>query len=160
MAQGQDLEDLAASNQAQRPVPGRLNVLTLGVRELEREKRFYQALGWRTRSTGDDFAAFPLGGAVLALYALDALAAEANLPVPEGQQFNGFTCSVNVEHKEDVDRAVEAATQAGGRMLSEPVTREWGGRSGYFADPEGNVWEVAWLPDASFDERGGLVWPY
>ena len=154
-------EDLAAANQGVEPIPGRLSVITLGVRDLTAQRRFYESLGWRTRSKGDDFAAFPLGGAVLALYPIELLSREANFEVPEGRnEFNGVTLSINVDRIEDVDRAIGSAVAAGGRALAEPVTREWGGRSGYFADPEGNVWEVAWLPGASFDERGGLIWPF
>ena len=154
------MDDLARDNQSQRPVPGRLNVVTLGVRDLEREKAFYEALGWQTRSTGDDFAAFPLGGAVLALYSLDALAGEARRAAPSAEGFRGFTCSINVDAEDDVDAVMAAVQSAGGRVLAEPVTRDWGGRSAYFADPEGNVWEIAWLPQGGFDERGGLLWPY
>ena len=74
-------------------------------------------------------------------------------------RFLGFTCAVLVEEEAMIDEAIEKVREAGGRMLAEPVAREWGGRSGYFADPEGNVWELAWLPDATFDDRGGLIWP-
>jgi catechol 2,3-dioxygenase-like lactoylglutathione lyase family enzyme len=155
-----DLEDLAAINSRQQPVPGRINLVTLGVRDVAGQRRFYEALGWKTRSDGDDFAAFPLGGAVLALYSLELLAGEANLPVPKGEGFKGFTLAINVERIEQVDEAIGGAVGAGAKLLAEPVTREWGGRSGYFADPEGNVWEVAWLPNGAFDERGGLIWPF
>jgi hypothetical protein len=155
-----DPDDLTAVNHGQRPVPGRLSLVTLGVRDFDREKRFYQALGWKTRSDADDFAAFPLGGAVLALYPMESLAGEAHVPAPSGDGFRGFTCAINVEREEQVDAAIRAAVEAGGSLLAEPVTREWGGRSGYFADPEGNAWEVACLPRATFDERGALIWPY
>ncbi len=141
-------------------MPGRLNLVTLGVRDVARQRAFYEALGWRTRSAEGNFAAFPLGGAVLSLYAIDALAEEANLASPADEGFRGFTCAINVEEEGQVDEAFEAIESAGGRVLAPPVTREWGGRSGYFADPEGNVWEVAWLPNAAFDARGGLVWPF
>jgi catechol 2,3-dioxygenase-like lactoylglutathione lyase family enzyme len=153
-------EDLAAENQRAGPIPGRLSLVSLGVSDMVRERRFYEGLGWRTRSTGDDFAAFPLGGAVLALYPTELLAKEANLEPSRSEGFRGFTCAVNVNREEDVDRAIDAVREAGGTVLAEPVTREWGGRSAYFADPEGNVWEVAWLPGAKFDDRGGLFWPF
>lgn len=154
------MDDLARINQGERPAPGRLNVVTLGVRDVERERSFYEALGWRTRSSADNFAAFPLGGAVLALYSLEALAAEANVPVREAEGFKGFTCAICVEAREQVEEALARVGEAGGRILAEPVDREWGGRSAYFADLEGNVWEVAWLPNGEFDERGALVWPF
>jgi uncharacterized protein len=154
------VEDLASENQRAGSIPGRLSLVTLGVRDIARERRFYEGLGWRTRSKGDDFAAFPLGGAVLTLYPTELLAEEAKLEPSRSEGFRGFTLGVNVDREEDVDRALEAVREAGGTVLAEPVSREWGGRSAYFADPENNVWEVAWLPGAKFDDRGGLVWPF
>ena len=141
-------------------VPARLNVVTFGVRDLLAVRSFYEALGWESRSADDEFARFEIGGAVLALYSLDALAEEANMPPPVGtERFAGFTCAIVVQNEEMVDATVELVREAGGRILAEPVAREWGGRSGYFADPEGNVWEIAWLLGSTFDARGGLIWP-
>jgi catechol 2,3-dioxygenase-like lactoylglutathione lyase family enzyme len=140
-------------------IPARVSVVTVGVRDLPAVRGFYEALGWRSHTTGEDFARFETGGAVLTLYSLELLAHEANLPVPAGARFRGVTLAVNVEREELVDEAIEAARGAGGTILAEPVAREWGGRSAYFSDPEGNVWEVAWLPGAAFDERDGLIWP-
>ena len=141
-------------------VPARLNVVTFGVRDLPAVRSFYEALGWESRSADDEFTRFEIGGAVLALYPLEALAEEASMPPPaDTERFAGFTCAVVVQSEEMVGAAIEAVREAGGRILAEPVTREWGGRSGYFADPEGNVWEIAWLPGSTFDERGGLIWP-
>ena len=141
-------------------LPPRLNLVTLGTRDVRALRGFYERLGWRSNSPeGDEFAAFPLGGAVLALYRLDLLVKETAQAL-DRDGFKGFTLAVNVDSEEMVDQALAAARDAGATVLAEPVTREWGGRSGYFADPEGNAWEVAWLPDASFDERGALIWPY
>ena len=141
-------------------VPARLNILTLGVRDLPKVRGFYEALGWESLSEGDDFARFQTGGATLALFSLDLLAGEANMrPSASTGRFPGVTCAVLVEEEAMVDEAIETVREAGGRVLAEPVAREWGGRSGYFADPEGNVWELAWMPGATFDERGGLIWP-
>ena len=141
-------------------VPPRLNVVTFGVRDLPAMRSFYEALGWESRSADDEFARFEIGGAVLALYPLEALAEEASMPPPaDTERFAGFTCAVVVQSEEMVDAAIEMVREAGGRILAGPVAREWGGRSGYFADPEGNVWEIAWLPGSTFDERGGLIWP-
>lgn len=141
-------------------VPARLNVVTFGVRDLPAVRSFYEALGWESRSAGDEFVRFEIGGAVLALYPLDALAEEADVPPPaDTERFAGFTCAIVVQSEEMVDAAIEEVREAGGRVLAEPVAREWGGRSGYFADPEGNVWEIAWLPGSTFDDRGGLIWP-
>jgi len=141
-------------------VPARLNILTLGVRDLPKVRGFYEALGWESLSEGDEFARFQTGGATLALFSLDLLAGEANMqPSASTGRFPGFTCAVLVEEEATVDEAIETVREAGGRVLAEPVGREWGGRSGYVADPEGNVWELAWMPGATFDERGGLIWP-
>ena len=141
-------------------VPARLNVVTFGVHDLPAVRSFYEALGWESRSADDRFTRFEIGGAVLALYSLDALAEEANMPPPAGtERFAGFTCAIVVQSEEMVDAAIEEVREAGGRILAEPVAREWGGRSAYFADPEGNTWEVAWLPGSTFDARGGLIWP-
>jgi catechol 2,3-dioxygenase-like lactoylglutathione lyase family enzyme len=142
-------------------VPARLSLVTLGARDVPRLRDFYESLGWVSPSPpGDEFARFELGGAVLALYRAELLAKEAGgtAPSPEGT-FGGFTCAINVEREQMVDEALEAARAAGARILAEPITREWGGRSAYFADPEGNAWEIAWLPGSSFDERGALIWP-
>ena len=141
-------------------VPARLNILTLGVRDLPKVRSFYEALGWESLSEGEEFARFQTGGATLALFSLDLLAAEANMrPAEDTGRFPGFTCALLVEEEGMVDEAIETVREAGGRVLAEPVEREWGGRSGYFADPEGNAWELAWMPGATFDERGSLIWP-
>lgn len=141
-------------------VPPRLNILTLGVRDLPKVRAFYDALGWESFSEGDEFTRFQTGGATLALFSLDLLAEEANMQPPKStERFSGFTCAVLVEEDVMVDAAIETVREAGGRVLAEPVAREWGGRSGYFADPEGNVWELAWMPGATFEARGGLIWP-
>ena len=145
-------------------IPARLTVVTLGATDVLALRGFYERLGWTTNSKGDDFASFPLGGAVLCLYDAAKLAAEAGSAAPPGvaspSGFKGFSVSVNVEQRDQVDSALSAARDAGATVLAEPVDREWGGRSAYFADPEGNTWEIGWLPDGEFDERGALIWPY
>ncbi len=143
-------------------VPAKMNILTLGVRDLPKVRAFYEALGWESLSEGEDFARFRTGGATLALFSLELLAGEAGMrPAPEEDtgRFGGFTCACLVEEEAMVDEAIEKVHAAGDRVLAEPVAREWGGRSGYFADPEGNAWELAWMPGATFDERGALIWP-
>ena len=142
-------------------VPHRLSVVTLGAHDVAAQRAFYQRLGWKTTSTADDFAAFPLGGAVFTLYDMAKLAEEAGGATPPAPgAFRGVTLAVNVDEIDQVDAALATAREAGAALLAEPVTRDWGGRSGYFADPEGNAWEVAWIPGATFDERGGLIWPF
>jgi catechol 2,3-dioxygenase-like lactoylglutathione lyase family enzyme len=148
-------------------IPARLSLVTLGARDVPGLRAFYERLGWETKSTADDFAAFPLGGAILALYDLSALAEEAGGRDPTNAAaqadpgaFKGFTVAINVDREEQVAEAIAAARDAGATILAEPVKRDWGGVSAYFADPEGNVWEVAWIPGAAFDDRGALIWPF
>ena len=142
--------------------PARLSVVTLGVRDVAAQRAFYERLGFTTKTDpGGDFAAFPLGGAVLCIFDIDHLAAEAGgAPVPDPVPFKGFSLSINVDERADVDTALATARDAGATVLAEPVDRDWGGCSAYFADPEGNAWEVAWLPGATFDDRGALIWPF
>ena len=79
-------------------IPARLNILTLGVRDLPKVRSFYEALGWESRSEGDEFARFWIGGATLALFSLNLLAGEANMQPSESTgRFSGFTCAVLVE---------------------------------------------------------------
>jgi catechol 2,3-dioxygenase-like lactoylglutathione lyase family enzyme len=143
-------------------IPKRLSVVTLGVHDLATMRAFYQGLGWTTNSEADDFAAFPLGGAVLCLYEVEKLAGEAagEAPALDGTRFKGFTLAINVAERDEVDSALATAVKAGARVLAEPVDRDWGGASAYFADPESNAWEIAWLPNSQFDERGALIWPF
>jgi uncharacterized protein len=128
-------------------IPPRLTVLTIGARDLSALRDFYVQLDWPLVVDMDDFAAFQTRGAVFTLYALDNLVADTNAAgSTSGQGFNGVTPAVNVDAREEVDQAMDAVRDAGGRVVKEPVDMEWGGRSGYFTDPEGNYWEVAWVP--------------
>ena len=141
-------------------IPARISIVTLGVRDLASMRAFYRGLGWEEGVSTEGFAAFKTGGAVLALFPLDELARDANSVVPPGDGgFRGVTLALNVEEKGRVDEVVGTVRAAGGRIVKEPIDADWGGRSAYFSDPEGNLWEVAWMPGSSFDERGGLILP-
>jgi catechol 2,3-dioxygenase-like lactoylglutathione lyase family enzyme len=139
-------------------LPSRLSVVTLGARDLPRLRRFYEGLGWPLLAGSDDgWAGFLLGGVLLTLYPLEALAAEAAPGRTIQAGFAGFTLACNVDTEEQVDIAYAAAIAAGATPIADPVAREWGGRSAYYADPEDNRWEIAWAPGAVFDERGAVV---
>jgi len=141
-------------------IPARVSLVTLGVRDLASMRAFYRDLGWSEAISTEVFAAFNTGGAVLALFPLDALASDANTEAATGEDaFKGVTLAVNVEEKKGVDVAIDKVRAAGGRIVKGPIDADWGGRSGYFSDPEGNLWEVAWMPESSFDDRGGLILP-
>ena len=131
------------------PVPQRLSFVTLGARDVARLRAFYAAWGWRERDGGsDEFAQFELGGVRLALFPLERLRDEAapDAALPQPGAWNGTTLAVNVGAAAEVDEAFVAAEAAGARVVARPVRREWGGYSGYLADPEGTRWELAWLP--------------
>ena len=71
--------------------------------------------------------------------------------------WSGVTLACNCDARDDVDGAYAAAIAAGATPVADPLDREWGGRSGYFADPDGNRWEVAWAPGMEFDVRGSVT---
>ena len=125
----------------------RLNIVTLGVGDLERAVSFYRdGLGWPQSSASvGDFAIFSLSaGMALALYPRHLLAMDARVKDEGG--FGGITLAQNVPDKESVDRVLAQAVRAGGVLLKAAETAEWGGYSGYFADPDGHPWEIAWNP--------------
>lgn len=143
-------------------IPPRVSFVTLGVRDLATMQAFYRALGWEESAalSNEWFAVFCTGGAVLCLCPIGRLARDAvTAPPSDGSGFPGFTLTISVGRREQVDAAAEEVRAAGGRITKEPADASWGGRSAYFADPEGNVREVAWPPHLSFDERGGVVLP-
>jgi uncharacterized protein len=122
-----------------------VNVITLGVRDLARAKEFYaDGLGWPIRVEDDNWIVFTLGdgGSVLALYPWDELAADAGVP-PEGRGFRGVTLAYVVRKEERVDEVLAEAERAGATIVKPAQRADWGGRSGYFADPDGYLWEVA-----------------
>jgi len=132
-------------------VLARLNVVTLGARDLESLRGFYLRLGWALAIDLDGFAAFETSGAVLTLFPLESLAADANVPAaPSAAGMGGFSLAINVDEPEQVDETIEAVRHAGGRITKEPAdAQEFDGRTAYFADPEGNLWEVACVrPDS------------
>ena len=125
----------------------RLNIVTLDVADLPRAIAFYRdGLQWALSSASvGDFAIFRLAtGTALALYPRNLLARGANLA--DGGGFAGITLAQNVPDKHAVDAVLAQAVQAGGTLLKAATTAEWGGYSGYFADPDGHPWEIAWNP--------------
>jgi catechol 2,3-dioxygenase-like lactoylglutathione lyase family enzyme len=131
-------------------VPARVTVLTIGARDVAALSGFYARLGWRPAIEIEDFAAFKTGGVVVALYDIGQLGRDATLPVaPAGATISGFNPAINVAEVGQVDEAIEAARTAGAKIVREPHTADWGGRTAYFTDPEDNLWEVAWVPPDS-----------
>jgi catechol 2,3-dioxygenase-like lactoylglutathione lyase family enzyme len=128
-------------------VPARLTFATLGARDVPALAAFYRRLGWPAIVDTGDFACFDLRGALLGLFALASLAADARSEVVRPERgLRGFTLAINVETRDEVDSTIAAVREAGGRITKEPVDSDlFEGRSSYFADPEDNFWEVVWL---------------
>jgi uncharacterized protein len=128
-------------------VPARLNVVTLGASDLARLRNFYRALGWEVAIEAEDFCAFQLRGALLALFPREKLAADGRArPTAPARGMRGFSLGINVDRPEQVDEAITAAEIAGATVTKPPSAPvEFEGRHAYFADPEENYWEVVYL---------------
>ncbi len=124
----------------------RISIITLGVIDLNTSIRFYRdGLGLPLREGSDGIAFFELKGTWLALFPRAALAADANVST-QGSGFPGFTLAHNVRTKEEVDHVLQQAQHAGAFLAKPAADTDWGGYSGYFQDPDGYLWEVAWNP--------------
>ena len=128
----------------------RISFVTLGVTDLQRSTRFYEeALGLPRIPTPPEVTFFEMGRTWLALYPRDLLAADAGLaagPHPGSGGFPGFSLAHNVRREEQVAELLAEVATAGGRIVKPAQRADWGGVSGYFADPDGFLWEVAWNP--------------
>jgi catechol 2,3-dioxygenase-like lactoylglutathione lyase family enzyme len=140
-------------------IPGRLSLVTIGTRDHEGMCAFYKALGWLPGfEIEGDMTSFLLGGVVLALWPLEKLGPEAAGGEPEPAiGWNGITLACNCDTRDAVDGAFAAAVAAGATVINGPHDTDWGGRIGYFADPEGHRWEVAWAEGMEFDARGAVT---
>ena len=140
----------------------RVSLITLGVADLARSRRFYETgLGWGASGAGNaEVAFYQLGGIALALWGRKDLAADAGLPPPgQAEGFSGIALAHNVRSREQVDIILARAAAAGGRLLRAGADTPWGGYTGYFADPDGHLWEVAWNPFFALDADGALRLP-
>ena len=124
----------------------RISLVTLGVTDLERATRFYRdVMKLPQLQTPPEVTFFELGRTWLALYPRHLLAADAGVSA-EGGGFPGFTLAHNVRSPEEVDVVLAEATKGGARLVKTGHRADWGGYTGYFADPDGFLWEVAWNP--------------
>lgn len=124
----------------------RISMITLGVRDLEKAVRFYaQGLGFPRMDSPPEVAFFTLNGSWLGLYGRDELAKDAQVSA-KGSGFGGIALAHNVASIAEVDAVIDLAVQAGATLTKPPQTAFWGGYSGYFRDPDGHLWEVAYNP--------------
>ena len=131
----------------------RLSLVTLGVVDLEISLRFYEALGWKRGNANPSVVFFQLHGMIMALWSRSALAEDAGL-APNERGFGGIALAYNARSKADVDAVLAEAERAGARILKPAKDTFWGGYSGYFADPDGHPWEVAWNPEWKLNKKG------
>jgi catechol 2,3-dioxygenase-like lactoylglutathione lyase family enzyme len=124
----------------------RISMITLGVRDLAKAIEFYEkGLGFPRMESPPEVAFFTLNGTWLGLYGREALAEDATVS-PEGEGFESFALAHNVSSEEEVDSVVSQAVDAGATLVKKPQKVFWGGYSGYFKDPDGHLWEVAYNP--------------
>ena len=124
----------------------RISMITLGVEDLAESVRFYkEGLGFPQMESPPEVAFFTLNGTWLGLYNREALAKDATVQ-SDGSGFNSFTLAHNVDTEEEVDSIIKNAINAGASIVKEAQKASWGGYSGYFKDPDGHLWEVAYNP--------------
>jgi uncharacterized protein len=142
------------SEKSTAPTP-RFTVVTLGVGDMRRSIAFYEALGFarKFRATGEAVAFFDTGGTVLGLFPWSELARDATLPdLPRPAVFRGVTLAWNCNFTEEVDEVLAFAISKGASLLKSAHTTDYGGYSGYFADPDGHPWEVVVAPNIEVGE--------
>ena len=136
----------------------RITVVTLGVADLSKATKFYEAvLGTPPNTSYEGVTFIELPGTWISLYPLEKLAKEISPEVPDNRSaFSGITLAHNARSKQQVVEIIERAKSAGARIMKEPQETFWGGFSGYFSDLDGYYWEVAWGPMFEFSEDGAL----
>jgi catechol 2,3-dioxygenase-like lactoylglutathione lyase family enzyme len=135
----------------------RLSLITLGVSDVPRSRAFYEALGFRaSRGSQESVAFLDAGGVVLALFGRGPLAEDATVE-DSAPGFSGVALAHNARSEADVDAALAEAVAAGAKLIKAAGKTFWGGYAGYFADPDGHLWEVAHNPYFSFSADGRIV---
>ncbi len=136
----------------------RLTMITLGVSDLVRSTAFYESVfGWvKTPSSSEQISFFQLNGIQLALFDREALADDVTVS-SVGNGFRGVTLAYNVRSEEEVQSLFEQLRSKGVEIIKAPQKTDWGGFSGYIADPDGYLWEIAHNPFLSFDEQGHVI---
>ncbi|MGA8274616.1 MAG: VOC family protein [Candidatus Sulfotelmatobacter sp.] len=141
----------------------RISLVTLGVADLNRSRDFYERLGWRrSMAKTEGVVFFQAGGMALALYPRPDLAKDANIAADineDAQGFSGTALAYNARNRAEVDSVLAEAKAAGAKILKPAQEAFWGGYSGYFSDPDGFLWEVAWNPSFPIAADGSIQIP-
>lgn len=126
----------------------KISIITLGVSDFKKSLKFYRdGLGFKFHNykEGEDHVMFEMEGTWLSLFPKEKLACDATVE-NNGSGFSGITLAHNVKSKEEVDQVINHAVSSGAKLVKKPQEVFWGGYSGYFADPDGYLWEVAYNP--------------
>ncbi len=139
----------------------RINIITLGVKDVPKSLAFFRNLGFETPNTEEAPAIvfFNNRGSKLALYPFEQLAEDTGeqFTATERRGFSGFTMAYNARSKEEVDQILSLAEKSGGAIVKKAENTFWGGYGGYFKDPDGYYWEVAYADFWQFDENDMLI---
>jgi len=134
----------------------RISIVTLGVADMAKARAFYETLGFKASGQSNEHVTFfQAGGMIFGLYGRAALAADAGVD-DSTPGFSGVALAYNGRDKAEVDAVLAEAVAAGGTLIKEAEDVFWGGYSGYFADPDGHLWEVAWNPFFPIAEDGSI----
>ena len=134
----------------------RMSLVTLGVTDLRRARRFYETgLGWKPSCASDDVVFYETGGPIIGLFGRRELAADAQIEDDEST-FGGIALAHNVRSRDEVDTVLAEAAAAGAAILKSGEDTPWGGYSGYFADLDGHLWEVAHNPAWTIGADGSV----
>ena len=135
----------------------RLNFITIGAADLNKLKQFYiDKFKWPPLKDSDGIVFFKLNGFILSLFPANELAADAGVP-GDGAGFKKFTLAINYKSEKDVDEVFKTLQARGVKVIKAPQKASWGGYSGYVADIEGNLWEIAYNPFLEMDDKGNVL---
>lgn len=132
----------------------RISLITLGVADPARSRAFYEKLGWSAAFENEDVVFFQLNGIVLGLFRREAFDQDM---LRDNDGHGRIALAYNTREKEDVAPLLARAVAAGATLLKPAEDAPWGGRSGYFADPDGHAWEIAWNPAWTIDADGRVA---
>jgi catechol 2,3-dioxygenase-like lactoylglutathione lyase family enzyme len=136
----------------------RISLITLGVDDLPRSRAFYEALGWHGQEIEETFFV-QAGGSAVVLWSRAKLADDAGVPDDGRGSFGGVALAQNVRSRAEVDSILDAASEAGARITKPAEETFYGGYAGYFADPDGHLWEIAHNPGFTLEADGSLTLP-
>ena len=136
----------------------RISLVTLGVTDLPRARAFYESLGWRGQEM-EETVFFQTGGMAVILWGVDKLADDAGIARSADDGFRGIALAQNVRSNAEVDEVIAAAEAAGGVVTRRPADTFYGGYAGYFTDPDGHAWEVAYNPGFPLAADGSITIP-